>query len=78
MFRNNVGPKDRVYRAVAAIILVSAYFSAGNWAWNGVALFAGLYLLFTAMLSSCAIYSVTGRNTNQDEEETEASPEAEV
>jgi DUF2892 family protein len=68
MFRNNVGPKDRVYRATAAIILVTVYFTRPELAWSGVALFAGMYLLFTAMMSSCVIYSVTGRNTNQDSE----------
>ncbi|GEM_PF-1294336 len=77
MFRNNVGPKDRVYRAVAAIILVSVYFSAPELSWKWVALFTGLYLLFTSMMSSCAIYSVTGRNTN-DEMEAEAEAEVET
>ena len=66
MFRNNVGPKDRAYRASAAIILVSLYFSRPDLDWGGVALFIGMYLLFTAMMSSCAIYAVTGRNTNQE------------
>ena len=68
MFRNNVGPKDRVYRAVAAIILVSTYFSAPEFQWRGVVLFIGIYLLFSAVMSTCAIYSVVGRNTNQEED----------
>lgn len=68
MFRNNVGPKDRVYRATAAAILIMTYFVADHFAWGGVALFTGLYLLFTSIMSTCAIYSVTGRNTNQGDE----------
>ncbi len=77
MFRNNIGPKDRVFRAVAGTILVSVYFSAMATSWNGVALFIGLYLLFTAMMSSCAVYAVIGRNTNQDHEaEADAKAEA--
>lgn len=77
MFRNNVGPKDRVYRIVAAIILVSSYFSAPEFAWKWVILFAGLYLFFTSVMSTCAIYSVTGRNTNDDAEaDTEVEAEA--
>ena len=77
MFRNNVGPKDRVYRAVAAIILISSYFSASEFAWKWVMLFAGLYLFFTAVMSTCAIYSVTGRNTNK-EPEADAEVKAEA
>lgn len=75
MFRNNIGPKERVFRAVAGTILVSVYFSATHASWNGVALFIGMYLLFTAMMSSCAVYAVIGRNTNQ-EPEAEADAEA--
>ncbi len=78
MFRNNVGPKDRVYRAVSGTILVSVYFSAPEMALKWAVLFVGLYLLFTAMMSSCVIHSVTGRNTNQEPEadaETEAKAE---
>ncbi|MFT4714922.1 MAG: hypothetical protein ACI861_001046 [Paracoccaceae bacterium] len=77
MFRNNVGPKDRVYRAVAAIILISSYFSAPEFALKWVILFSGLYLFFTAVMSTCAIYSVTGRNTN-DEADAETEVEAEA
>jgi len=66
MFNNNVGPKDRVYRAVAGTILISAYFSAQDWPLKWVALFIGLYLMFTAIMAVCSIYSVTGRNTNMD------------
>jgi len=73
MFKNNVGPKDRVYRSVAGTILVSCYFSADHWSLKYVALFVGLYLLFTAVMAVCAIYSVVGRNTN-----TEAQPEVET
>ena len=65
MFRNNVGPKGRINRAVAGTILVSVYFSAPEMALKWAVLFVGLYLLFTAMMSSCVIHSVTGRNTNQ-------------
>ncbi len=68
MFRNIVGPKDRVYRTTATIILVLAYFSTPEFAWKWVALFSGLYLLFTAKLSSYVAYSVIGRNTNQEVE----------
>jgi len=73
MFKNNVGPKDRVYRAAAAAILVSTYFSADGFAFGGVALFVGLYLLFTAAVSTCPIYSVIGRNTNMDAEKAPAA-----
>ena len=79
MFKNNVGPKDRVYRAAAAAILISTYFSADGFAFGGVALFVGLYLLFTAAVSTDPIYTVTGRNTNMDADDApEAEAEAEA
>jgi len=74
MFKNNIGPNERVYRAVAGTILASVYFShlAGNW--SGVALFVGMYLLFTAMMSSCAINTVLGRKPSQDAEALADAP----
>lgn len=75
MFRNNVGPKDRVFRAVAGTILISCYFSAPELGMKWVALFCGLYLTFTAVMSSCAVYAVVDRNTNI-EEETDADTAA--
>lgn len=73
MFKNNVSPRDRVYRAAAAAILISTYFSADGFAFGGVALFVGLYLLFTAAVSTCPIYSVMGRDTNVDADEAPAA-----
>jgi len=75
MFKNNISPRDRVYRASASAILISAFFSAPDWSMKWVALFVGLYLLFTAVTSTCAIYSVFRRST-KDEAEPEADATA--
>ncbi|MFQ5437749.1 MAG: DUF2892 domain-containing protein [Paracoccaceae bacterium] len=73
MFKNNISLRDRVYRAAASAILISAYFSATDWAFRWVALYAGLYLLFTAIMSTCAIYSVIGYNGNSRSEDEATS-----
>jgi len=63
MFKENIRARERVYRSVAGTILISTYFNADGFAWNGVSLFVGLYLLFTAVVSTCPIYSVLGRTS---------------
>jgi len=77
MFKNNISPRDRVYRASSSAILISAFFSAPDWSLKWVALFVGLYLLFTAILSTCAIYSVFG-HTSYNLVDAEADPEPQV
>ncbi len=66
MFKNNVGPIDRVIRAILGVALIVIYFMYPALAWKWVALVAGLILLFTAVMSTCFIYSVLGFRTNKD------------
>lgn len=67
MFKNNVGGADRVIRAVLGVVLVAVFFmypDLGTWKW--VSLIVGLVLLFTAVMSSCLIYSILGMRTNKE------------
>lgn len=70
MFRNNVGGADRIVRAIIGVALIAAFFlypDLANWKW--VALFVGLILLFTSVMSTCMIYTVLGMTTRKDAEE---------
>lgn len=68
MFRNNVGETDRIIRAVIGIGLVAVFFMYPDLTSKWVSLIIGLMLLFTAVMSTCMIYSVLGMSTNKDSE----------
>jgi ABC-type polysaccharide/polyol phosphate export permease len=66
MFKNNVGAADRIIRAVLGVVLIAVFFMYPDMAWKWVALIVGLILLFTAVISSCVIYSILGIRTNKE------------
>jgi len=70
MFKNNVGAIDRVIRVVLGVVLIAAFFMypALGPTWKWVALVVGLILLFTAVMSSCLIYSILGMRTDKSSE----------
>jgi len=65
MFKNNVGSLDRVVRAVIGVVLIGVFFMYAHTTLVWVGLIVGLVLLFTAVMSTCPIYSVLGLNTNK-------------
>ncbi|NOX39318.1 MAG: DUF2892 domain-containing protein [Alphaproteobacteria bacterium] len=66
MFGTNLGSADRAIRAIVGVALIAVYFmypDLTNYKW--AALIIGLVLLFTAVMSSCAIYRVLGISTSK-------------
>jgi len=64
MFGTNLGSADRAIRAIVGVALIAVYFmypDMANYKW--AALIIGLVLLFTSVMSSCAIYRVLGIST---------------
>ena len=68
MFKKNVGGADRVIRAILGLVLVGAYFMYPDLSWKWAALIVGLILLFTAVMSSCLLYTILGLKTGKDED----------
>lgn len=69
MFKTNVGAIDRVIRAVLGVVLVAVFFLYPEAGWKWAAMLIGLVLLFTAVMSSCAIYRILGISTNKTGDE---------
>ncbi len=70
MFSRNVGGVDRIVRAIIGLALIAAFFTypyLGGWKW--VTLIAGLFLLFTSIISTCMIYSMLGMTTRDGDRE---------
>ncbi len=63
MLKKNVGTIDRVVRAIIGIVLIALYFVYPDMAYKWVSLIVGLILLFTAIVSSCPLYSILGIKT---------------
>jgi len=63
MLKKNVGTIDRVIRAIIGIVLIALYFVYPDMAYKWVSLIVGLILLFTAIISSCPLYSIFGIKT---------------
>ncbi len=63
MLKKNVGTIDRVIRAIIGIVLIALYFVYPDMAYKWVSLIVGLILLFTAIISSCPLYSILGIKT---------------
>jgi len=68
MFKNNVGAIDRVIRAIIGVVLIAVFFMSAHTTWVWVGLIVGLILLFTAVISTCPIYSALGLSTNKNKE----------
>jgi hypothetical protein len=55
----NMGTADRVVRVIVAIILLIAYYEeVVMGAWGVVMVVVAYLLVFTALLSSCPVYSL--------------------
>ena len=66
----NLGPKDRIVRAVVAIVLaVLAYVGVFGATAGIVVGVIAAYLLITALLSSCLIYKLAGVDTSVEAQE---------
>ena len=66
----NVGPKDRIVRAVIAIVLAALLYVGVLEGTAGiVAGLAAVYLLITALLRSCLVYKLAGVDTNVEAQE---------
>ncbi len=63
MLKKNLGTIDRVIRAIVGIVLIALYFIYPDMAYKWLSLIVGLILLFTAIVSSCPIYSIFGIRT---------------
>ncbi len=68
MFKNNVGGIDRIIRAIIGVVLIAVFFMYAHTTWTWVGLIVGLVLLFTAVMSSCPIYTVLGLRTNKQDD----------
>ena len=66
----NLGPKDRIVRAVVAIVLaVLAYVGVFGGVAQIVVGVVAAYVLITALLSSCLVYKLAGVDTNVEGQE---------
>lgn len=60
MFAKNVGTIDRFIRIVVGLALIAfAVFSSAEISWKWVG-YIGILPLFTAVFSSCPLYSILG------------------
>lgn len=66
MFNINVGSTDRVIRSILGVVLIGVYFTYPDASWKWAAMLIGLVLLFTSVMSSCAVYSLLGVRTVDD------------
>jgi len=68
MLKKNVGQPDRILRLIIGAALIIGFFAlSGGLAW--ASLIVGVIVLFTAITSSCAIYSILGLSTAPAESE---------
>ncbi|MEI8103846.1 MAG: DUF2892 domain-containing protein [Candidatus Moraniibacteriota bacterium] len=57
--KKNIGTMDRVIRLVLAVVLFGLAWKFSNW----VLLLAGVFCLYEALASWCALYALIGRNS---------------
>lgn len=69
MLKDNIGDADRVVRAVLGVLLITAFFIYPVMMYRWWTMIVALFLLFTAVMSSCPVYSVLGWRTNKDVDE---------
>ncbi len=63
MLKKNVGGVDRVIRAILGVLLIAAFFAYPMMMYRWWTIIVGLILLFTAVMSSCPIYSILHKST---------------
>ncbi|PQO23767.1 DUF2892 domain-containing protein [Rhodobacteraceae bacterium WD3A24] len=62
MFKQNVGPLDRVLRVVVGLVLLAGFFVFPESPYRWV-LLIGLIPLITGLVSVCPIYAALGMST---------------
>jgi hypothetical protein len=59
MMKKNIGKKDRIGRAIIALILLIAAFMLKSW----IIFFCALFVFFESFMSWCLFYQIIGKNT---------------
>jgi len=65
----NIDPKDRLARTILGLALIAVFFAYTTTLWTWAALILGLYLLYTAIMSLCIIYTLLGMTTIEDDQD---------